>query len=472
LEANPQATQALLVGLVVTGLLMFGDRPSALARAASVGVGLSLACSFWIEAKRGWLNLLRADLVALVALYFLTFFEFLVPQPTFDVLVPEARLIRPGIYAGLLGFAMLAIGRHFVSPRLERWRLVEVELPPGSLLFLFWLSFALGYFHMLLAVNFNPVEMVSYFFKGRFDAPWQRGQFGDAKALLAEIGAMLYLVPPLAGVILARSKSYEKPTVVLVLFALLFTLFYGFSTGTRNIIGSYLVTFVASFTFASPKGARRRSFLVGGLALGILLVATYYGVRFREKGLGDYAKSDNDVVFGGKTMATAAEMGEPEMSVFVDNNLYVIAQLTEIFPSTVPYLGWKVPYYVLIRVIPRALWLDKPLCLDRGADYYLGESAATTIASTFIGESYMGAGWVGIALAGFAFGYLTMYWTRKAFSLQSYFGVLIYGSGFMAVAMSMRSLYELPVTLMPTLGAVVVGWFLTRNVGPGRGAAA
>src|SRR5207302_9462267 len=50
-----------------------------------------------------------------------------------------------------------------------------------------------------------------------------------------------------------------------------------------------------------------------------------------------------------------------------------------------------------------------------------------------------------------------------AFSPESGFGILIYGSGFFAVVIAMRSMYWLPVAILPTIAAVVLGYFLRTS---------
>jgi len=197
--------------------------------------------------------------VAMFALYFLLFFEFLFPQAKFDQLVPYADAIVPGVQMSLLAFAGIAMGRHLVSPRLSKWSFVNAQLSSRGILILFWISVAIGYFHMLLAVNFSPIAMIDEFMWPRFSQDWAREQFGDWKALLTELGAMIYLVPPLAGVILSRRKSYSAISLLFVLAVFLLTLFYGFTTGTRNIIASYLITFSLLLFFGGVAPANDRS---------------------------------------------------------------------------------------------------------------------------------------------------------------------------------------------------------------------
>jgi hypothetical protein len=62
--------------------------------------------------------------------------------------------------------------------------------------------------------------------------------------------------------------------------ALLFTLFYGFCTGTRNIISSYLITFLAAYI--SSNASRKQMIVITTVVFGILCLATYYEIRFRQ----------------------------------------------------------------------------------------------------------------------------------------------------------------------------------------------
>jgi oligosaccharide repeat unit polymerase len=449
-EPSIAATCIFLAGLILTGLSVHGDTASAVARSAAIGCGLSLGLSLLFEVRKGIRNLLRADLVAIFALYFLLFFEFLFPQTKFDELVPYPEAILPGIRICLCGFAAIAIGRHLVSRHLTRWKFVEAELSSTGILVLFWISFAIGYFYMLMSVGFNPVTMVNAFLEPRFDAPWGRGQYGDAQALLYELSAMLYLVPPLAGVILGRHKSYSAGALLLVLCALLFTLFYGFSTGTRNIIGSYLITFLAAYIYAS-SASRRKIMLLSALIFGVLILATYYEIRFRTVGLRNYLQG-----------MESGSQDEEEMTLYVDYNLYVVGNLVSIFPAHKDYIGWDAPLWLVARPIPRALWPGKPDGSNVSVENVLGIEGVT-IASTFVGESYVAAGLFGVALAGVLVGMMAQWWTRKAFCPESAFGILIYGSGFFAIVITMRSMYWLPVAILPTLAAAILGQKLQRR---------
>jgi hypothetical protein len=450
-EPSVVATCVFLAGLLLTAVSLNGETASDVAGYAAVGCGLSLGLSLLFELKKAAGNLLRSDIVALLALYFLLFFEFLFPQRQFDELVPYAQATLPGIRVSLLAFAGIAIGRHLVSRHLSRWSFVETELSPRGILLLFWISFAVGYFHMLMSVGFNPIAMVTEFMGPRFSQPWQRGQFGDAAALLYELGAMLYLVPPLAGIILGRRRLYSSAALLVVFAAFLFTLFYGFCTGTRNIIASYLITFLAAY-FYSSSASRRQMIILTVIVFGILFSATYYEIRFREVGLRDYLQG----------WQTGPPEEQEEMTLYVDYDLYVVSSVVSIFPHQVPYVGWQAPLWMIARPIPRALWPGKPDGSSVSLENIFGVEGLT-ISSTFVGESYMAAGLFGVILTSLLVGMGAQWWTRRAFSTKSTFGILIYGSGFFAVVISMRSMYWLPVTILPTIAAAIIGYALARR---------
>jgi oligosaccharide repeat unit polymerase len=445
------ATCVLLAGLLLTSVALYGNTASAVARSAAIGCGLSLGLSLFFEAKKGAANLLRADVVGMFALYFLLFFEFLFPQRKFDDLVPYAQAIIPAIRVSLWAFAGIAIGRHFISRHLAQWKFAGVDLSPGAMLTLFWASFAIGYFDMLMSVGFNPITMVQEFMGPRFDVPWGRGKFGDIRALFYEMGVMLYLVPPLAGVILGRRKRYTPLAILLVLLAFLFTLFYGFCTGTRNIIASYLITFLAAYIYAS-SASRRQIIAITTVVFGILFVSTYYEIRFRTVGLRNYLQG----------MESEPADEEEQMSLYVDYNLYTVSALVSIFPDQADYIGWQAPLWLVARPIPRALWPGKPDGSAVSPENVFGIEGVT-IAATFVGESYMAAGLFGVTVAALLIGMMAQWWTRKAFSPESGFGILIYGSGFFALVITMRSMYWLPVAILPTVAAIVLGQFLREH---------
>src|SRR6266516_116208 len=152
---NPQATIVLLVCLAITGLTdPPAGTPSSHARFAAIGVGLSLILFLFVEFRKSWANLLRADLVAVVALYFFLFLEFLFPQRRLYEFTQDVDEIEAGITVCLWAFAAMAVGRHFLPRAWSRhWRVTSVQVRPATMVWMFVWCFILGFFHMLYAVD-------------------------------------------------------------------------------------------------------------------------------------------------------------------------------------------------------------------------------------------------------------------------------------------------------------------------------
>ena len=443
-------TFAALVGFALTALLANGHLPSTLARTSAIGalvsIGLSVAFDLRLGGPR---NLIRADLMAILAFYFLTLFEFLFPQLAFDTMI-DVHSTHMAILAVDLGFLGLLVGRHFLHPRKQPFaRTLTYEIPAIWIVAIFWGCTIIGYLHMLIAVNFNIAEMVKCFMDPRFSQPWQRGRFGDWKALLVELGLFIYLIPPLAGIMIARRHRYGVFSLLLACAALLFTFFYGFTSGTRNIFASYLVTFLIAYSFALPFARQKELVMLCAASALVMVSATYYMLQFRTVGLRNYWNGDYE------------PPNTQERTMFVDYNLYSICRLVEVFPSHQGYLGWEIPYQALIRPIPRAIWPGKPEGLSSSIEDALGVEGVT-ISASFVGEAYMSGGVITVLLIGLAFGAVTGWWSYLASPHNSELGIRIYASGFFATVISMRSLFVFTTALLPTVAALVIGTYAVR----------
>ncbi len=446
-QPSVTGTILLLAALFLTWMSLEGETASALARHAAWGCAVGLALSLACDAGRGWLNLVRADVMALAALFFLTLFEFFYPQPNFDELVPP-EYARAGIGCTLLGIGSVAVGRHFASlPNSPYWDVFTRPVRPGFLVGIFTFAMVVGYLHMFLAAGWNPLVVFDYWLAPRFAQPWGRGRLGDWRALVYELSLLIYLIPPLAGVVFARWREYRALALAWVGFGLLATLFYGFSSGTRNIFASYLVTFLIGFLFARGKTPLRTVVILCGICAGLLFFSTRVMLDFRGVGLKNY--------WNQQTEETLTE----EQSLFVDYNLFVISQLTQLFPARYAHLGWEVPYLALVRPIPRALWPGKPEGMSITMEEAL-DVEGLTLASSFVGEAYIAFGNVGIVAFGLLFGWFAGWWSHLASPRNSPFGILMYASGFFAIVISMRSLFVFTTAILPTAAAIIGGSLL------------
>ena len=393
--------------------------------------GAALAAALVVEAIAGIRNLLRTDIVMLVALYGLIFLEFLFPQKSFVGLVsPDGA--QTGTIASLVGFAGIALGRH-APLRFGSGRSVPVmrDMSPRRLIQLFAAVTAVGYFDILLSVHFDLFEAIRQMAWPRFSQAWSRGKLGNLSTLVDQLGLLIYLIPPLAGTVLAQFRRYRAGELLIVVCVLALTFYKGFAGGTRSVFIVYIITFLVAFLLARPRiTARELIPVAAGIAAAAL--ATIMMLEFRKIGLANYKLGEID-----------------QAKLVVDFNLINISRLTEVFPAQHQFLGWEIPYSVVIRPIPRALWPGKPTGLSFGIEDALG-AHGLTLSATFVGESFMAAGLPAVAVAGLLLGSLAASWNRVGTHLNNLFMLVFYASGFFAASLAMRSVLQAAPALIPT----------------------
>ena len=452
------ATLAALVGLIVTAFAMAnsGDRYSSqLAHTTAVGVLVTLLASFAFEARGGLKNLVRPDLVGILALYYLTLYEFLFPQPYFDVNMGDIGAVYLALWAVIIGFIGIFIGRHLVPRGRQPFEEIMTRpVPSGWLVAILWGCFFIGFFHVLLGVDFELPKILDAMLKARFEQPWGRGRLGDWKALINELQLLLYLVPPIFGLMLGRRERYSALNLLLAGIAFLWLLFFGFAAGTRTVFAAYLVTFLIAFTFSVPPQRRKQVIVVAVICGGMMMMATKVMLEMRTVGLKRWWEGN-----------VPAAITRQNSSVFVDDNLYAIAVLTQYFPDQNEgrYLGFEIPYLALIRPIPRALWPGKPIGMSISIEHVF-KVKGVTIAATFVGEAYMSGGLFAVALEGIILGMLATFWNRFSSSKNSELGLLVYSSGFFAVTITMRSCFALTTALLPCLAGILFGKYLLPKI--------
>jgi oligosaccharide repeat unit polymerase len=437
-----QSTAVLICGLGLTSIMLPSEGAVAIFAAAAYGVGVSLGLATVMEAISGVRNLIRVDLLMLWALYGLTLLEFLLPQPDVDSLV-SVDAARNGTYAVLLGFAGLGIGRHLIPWRRRHRQDISMgDIRPSDLFLFFVLAAVLGYFHILFSVNFDVFEALRQMMLPRFAQSWGRGKYGDAYALLHELGMLIYLIPPIAGLIYARSREFSFAQKAIVSIILLVTMYYGFSTGTRNVLATYVITFMGAYFLAKPRLKLSKVLLIGVPVAAVLLLLTTYMLAFRSVGLARFSLEEHQ-----------------SEGFFIDRNIVIISNLTQVFPGSFDFLGLEIPFNALIRPVPRVLWPDKPEGLSVSIESAIGADYGTTVSCTFVGEAYMSGGFFAVFFFALLFGAAAELWNRVGRNIGSSFAQLLYASGFLCAAIAMRSMLSMVPLMLPTLALWLYGRF-------------
>ena len=161
---------------------------------------------------------------------------------------------------------------------------MPIEFGPGQLFALFILAFVIGYLHIFIAVNFDPLEMIRQMSLPRFSQSWGRGKYGNLYSLLYELSLLIYILPPAAGLIFARAKQFSTFQKLVVSLILLLTFYYAFASGTRNVLGTYVISMFGAYALSRPDLKLKRLLIMGIPIAGVLLFASTLMLEFRSAG--------------------------------------------------------------------------------------------------------------------------------------------------------------------------------------------
>jgi hypothetical protein len=437
------ATIVLLLGMVTTYVMASGENSvDGILSTAALGLLASLAFSFLIDCEGKLVRLIRVDLFMLIALYVLTFFEFLFEQPPMtDITVPSAQT---ALLAAFAGFAGIALGRHLVPVRRSLPNPRDLEVAPKVTFQLLLACTALGYFYMLLSVGFNPIEMIEQMLRPRFTQPWGRGRLGGPSALLTELSLLKAAIPVLCGLILAQRDRFSTGRVAFAAIMAGFVLFDGYTSGTRNAFLLYFISFIASYLLYAKRVGNLKLLLIGAACAITAFVAAASTLATRST-------KDADLI----NLST----GE---AVFIDMNLINVARLTEVFPERQAYLGLEIPYNMIIRPIPRALWPGKPEGLSVGIESALGVGDYMTLSATFVGEFWMAGGLLAVCFGSLLLGAIAGAWNKYGAKADTQLKIMIYISGLLPAGLCMRSFLSVAPSILPII-ALHVFYTSSRN---------
>jgi hypothetical protein len=419
-----------------------GVSPAGMAQIAAVYVAVAFLGSIYFDSRRGLYNLLRTDLLCIIGIYALTLLEFLFPQKGFAEMTTPLQT-KLALNVVLIGIGALVIGRHLVAPTpvKSKWLRLE-DLSNTAIYRIFLVAGFFAYFYMFLAVQFDPLAVIQAMLGPRFSEPWGRGALGDWKALLNELGMMGYIIPPLTGMIWNRRSSFSKGQLITVAAIFAFTIFHGFSSGTRNIFIAYLSTFLMGYLITLKKHTLMNTILPILLATVIGGVGSYHMLGFRTMGLQSYLTNRYYAI------------EKPNDTLAVDYNLASIGKIADALPRNHEFLGLEVLYWSLVKPVPRAMWPEKPVGLSVSIEKIMG-AEGYTVAATYLGESYMMGGMFGVIGMSMFFGAVAAWWNRMAMQQQSDYALVVYALGFFAAGLTMRSMFWFTTAILPVVAMIV-----------------
>lgn len=464
-------TICILVSMALGYLFMDAAASATVARIAGSfllgGLLLSVLCDLRVSFK----NLVRIDLMALFALFYLTFAEFVfADQPIFSetVYVFDARNAVIAVY---LGFAGIAVGRHLVPPGTGMPLEGDLGFPARFFFILLLGCFFMGNLYAFLAVSFNPVEWIHHLAGARFSQPWSRGKYGNWSTLLGEFKLLLFAIPALAGIIFAHARRFNAAHLAIVAVVLLLTLYAAFAEGTRNVLAMNLAALLGGYLIVQRHLKLRPILILSAITAVSFVFLSHHQLKFRTIGLRQYWNSGmwQDYLVPEVFKALSFEEDPDEEGpatefegFFVDLNLRNIAGLTQAFPERFGYLGLNVPFVALTKPVPRVLWPGKPEDFEVGIEAALSASAGYTLSCTFVGEGYMMWGNAGVLIFGVGFGAIFMYWNRLGSRNDSVFQRLVFATLFIPAIISMRSVIAFSTYLLVALALIAVGFVFLR----------
>lgn len=446
-KKSPKPTSAGSVILIASIFLAFvlldpNALPSEIARSAAIPVGIGLLVSIGFDLTRGWGNLFRTDLVCLLSFYFFTLIEFLFPQEGFfdENLTSEETIQALNIV--MLGLLCLVIGRHFslLKPIPKKW-LNFSTIPDQSLFRLLIVSAVLGYLYALWTVDFNLLDVINGMLEPRFETPWARDAKGGVTSLFSELSLFRYVIPPISGILWNRRQNFKNWQIIFVVIIFFFSLYEGFTSGTRSIFGAYLASFLAGYFLTLQEIKLWKILIPVGVASYALIFATRHMVGFRNMGLRRYIETK------------AYELVQAQESLAVDYNLLSMAKVIDAIPSIYDFLGWNMIVVFATKPVPRVLWSDKPLGLDTPIETIVG-AQGYTVSITYVAEAYMMGGIIAVIIISLMIGAASNWWTRIIAQQSSGYAVAVGAIGFFVAALTMRSLAFFTTMILPIIGLI------------------
>lgn len=447
-KATGLATVVLVIGCLIAGVSMpeaFDE--VAVFRHCAIVLLISLALSLTIQAAGNPRRLIRADVVALFTLYFLTFAEFL--SPNLRVLFSGyTGMAHQACWMVLATFMAIAIGRLVPLPVGRKpWGMPSISL--AGFFAIAVACFFLGFLWPLISVNFNLVTLVDAALGPRFSQPWERGRIGGWASFLTELDLLHYAYAALLGVMLGGRAKIPMPMLVALGAMAAFMLFMDFAGGTRYVLVVKVGLVISGYVASNSRVSSAKFWTAALLGMGLIWFASGAMLRLRSQGVENF-NSVNPI---------ADSAGD----FLIDNNMFTIARAAAAFPERYAYPGSDIVVATLTKWVPRALWPGKPEDWGTSLEDAFGLDGSYTLAVTVTGEAYLINGWLSLIVVSLLIGMFCGVWNRLGEMARTNLDLVLFVSIFFPLAISMRSLQFVSVALLPTLALYLFGKFLASQ---------
>lgn len=435
----------LLGALLAVSLIPEHFAPAGALAASGWAMALALAAVPVAGAMRNLRTLLKAEYLLMLSPIFWLLLDII--QGAYDIRTVDRHDVAMVFWCVALfvsGIWVAFLHRPW-SPPGVLLRATRTEFSGGMLLAVVLAAFILGMLKYALPLDFDLAEMFGWLGRGRWGAPWGRGQLGGWDAFSDHLAYFGYLLPALT-VLIARKAGWLSPkTLVAAVLTGVMALFLA-EGGGRRIIG---VVFGAALLvyILSARKVRLRQFWVALIFAAALLWALGFMLDYRNVGYRAAFSDDNP-----RTVLSS------ERDYYhVDDNFLRLAQVVHLFPAHHPFVYGEYVLWVLVRPVPRVFWPGKPV--DSGFDLpEMVGMRGVSLSSSVLGELFASGGLVAVFLGGWLFGRLAGVANQLISGLQTNSAILLYSFSVLALFAGVRSMIDLVLMSYPLLAWLVLKW--------------
>jgi len=358
--------------------------------------------------------------------------------------VPGVRKDSVKLCFALIGlFSVFTWSGTFAKP----WKIprvvhasMNVEISEQMLFRLIIIFFVLGFSRYAIPAGFDIGVMIDALGRNRWAGPWSRGALGGWDSFLDHMSYFGYLVPVLTVAIISKVGLRSVKVIFSIMMSIIMVMLLA-QSGSRRIVGVVLAAGIIYWMINKKK--------IGIKLIALVTVAMLATLTFLQKML---------IVRGvGLTSVLSRNPQALDVTHFsVDDNLYRLIQMLEIFPNLHDYIYFSQIYYVLVRPIPRVFWPGKPTGPGFELAPFLGFEGLS-LTSSILGEWYAAGGIVMIVIGGWFHGRLGAMWSQLLDSDKESV-LIVYSIGVLTIFAGLRSMQDLVL-----MSYMVIAWIIVMK---------